>query len=138
MTDWSRVAEEKIQAAMQAGEFDHLPGKGKPLRLDDLSLVPEHQRMAFSLLKSNDLAPAWLELNKEVDQTLQELLRQIAGSLAETPHPAGRDSLHAAFVNRIRQLNRQILSYNVQAPSPALQRAALQPEVEWEKVLKMA
>ena len=31
---FEKIAEEKIQEAVAAGEFDDLPGKGKPLDLD--------------------------------------------------------------------------------------------------------
>jgi hypothetical protein len=36
-----RIAEERILEAQRAGVFDDLPGKGKPLELEDLSWVPE-------------------------------------------------------------------------------------------------
>ncbi|MFQ5539397.1 MAG: DUF1992 domain-containing protein, partial [Candidatus Binatia bacterium] len=32
-----RVVEEKIRDAQETGAFDNLPGKGKPLELEDLS-----------------------------------------------------------------------------------------------------
>ena len=36
-----KLAEEKITEAIGRGELDNLPGAGKPLHLDDDSLVPE-------------------------------------------------------------------------------------------------
>ena len=43
------IAERKIQEAMERGEFDDLPGKGKPLDLSDDPMVPEELRMAITL-----------------------------------------------------------------------------------------
>ena len=43
----SKIAEQKIREAQERGEFDDLPGKGKPLDLEDLSGVPEEMRMAY-------------------------------------------------------------------------------------------
>jgi len=47
-----RVVEEIIQAAMTRGEFDNLPGAGKPLDLDSYFAAPEDLRMARAMLKS--------------------------------------------------------------------------------------
>jgi hypothetical protein len=39
--DWTyTVAERKIQEAMEAGEFDNLPGKGQPLDLESIRGSP--------------------------------------------------------------------------------------------------
>ncbi len=47
-----KIAEEKIQAAMENGEFDNLPGRGKPVDLREYFNAPAHLRAAFSLLKN--------------------------------------------------------------------------------------
>ena len=68
------IAERRILEAMERGEFDDLPGKGKPLNLgDDDPMVPEELRMAFRMLKNADLLPPELELRKEILR-LQDLL----------------------------------------------------------------
>ena len=45
MLDFEAIAEQRIRDALARGEFDHLPGAGKPLQLDDDSLIPEDQRL---------------------------------------------------------------------------------------------
>ena len=47
------VAEQKIQEALRNGEFDRLPGAGKPLELEDLSHLPPETRMAYAILKNS-------------------------------------------------------------------------------------
>ena len=47
------VAERKIQEALQKGEFDRLPGAGKPLVMEDLSHLPPEARMAYTILKNS-------------------------------------------------------------------------------------
>ena len=47
------IAEQKIQEAMQNGEFDRLHGAGKPLMLEDFSHVPPELRMAYTILKNS-------------------------------------------------------------------------------------
>lgn len=58
--------EERIKEAMARGEFDDLPGKGKPLDLDAYFNTPEDVRMAFSILKSNNFVPEEVEMMKEI------------------------------------------------------------------------
>ena len=59
------LAESKIRAAMAEGKFDDLPGRGKPLPLDDLSRVPADLRMGFKLLRNAGCLPPELEARKE-------------------------------------------------------------------------
>jgi hypothetical protein len=49
------LAEKKIEDAVARGEFDDLPGAGRPLELDDDALVPEEMRMAHRILKNADV-----------------------------------------------------------------------------------
>lgn len=48
----SKLAEVKIQEAIRKEELENLPGKGKPLNLEDLSRVPEDLRVGYILLKN--------------------------------------------------------------------------------------
>ena len=73
---FARIVEERIREAQQAGAFDNLPGKGKPLVLEDLSAVPEDLRMAYHLLKNAHVLPPEAELQKEI-HTLQDLLKYL-------------------------------------------------------------
>jgi len=54
----SFIAEQKIQEALQNGEFDHLPGTGKPLAMEDLSHLPPEARMAYTILKNSGYVAA--------------------------------------------------------------------------------
>ena len=48
------LAERKIEEAIARGEFDDLPGAGRPLDLDDEDpLWPEEVRMARRILKNS-------------------------------------------------------------------------------------
>lgn len=60
------IAEQKIREAMRNGEFDDLPGKGKPLRLEDLSHVKEELRAGYIILKNAGILPEELQIQKEI------------------------------------------------------------------------
>jgi hypothetical protein len=72
----AKIAEAKIREAMENGEFDNLPGKGKPLRVQDLSAVPEEFRAAYTVLKNSGFLPEELSLRQEI-ASLRELLRAL-------------------------------------------------------------
>jgi len=57
-----RLAEERIRDAIQRGEFDNLPGRGKPLNLEDDRHIPDDLRLAYKVLKNADCLPPELEL----------------------------------------------------------------------------
>jgi hypothetical protein len=71
-----RIAEERILEAQRAGAFDDLPGKGKPLQLDDLSWVPEDLRIGYHILKNAHVLPPEAELLKEI-HTIEDLLKYV-------------------------------------------------------------
>lgn len=73
---FTRIVEERVREAQQAGAFENLPGKGKPLQLDDLSLVPEDLRISYHVLKNAHVLPPEAELQKEI-HTLQDLLKYV-------------------------------------------------------------
>ncbi|HZA54615.1 MAG TPA: DnaJ family domain-containing protein [Candidatus Udaeobacter sp.] len=76
MSYFWRIAEERILEAQRAGAFDDLPGKGKPLVLEDLSWVPEDLRIGYHILKHAGVLPPEAELLKDI-HTLEDLLRYV-------------------------------------------------------------
>jgi hypothetical protein len=71
-----RIAEERIREAQRAGAFDNLPGKGKPLQLEDMSWVPEDLRIGYLILKNAHVLPPEAELRKDI-HTLEDLLKHV-------------------------------------------------------------
>lgn len=74
-----RIAEARIQAAIERGELRELPGEGKPLQLDDDSAIPEELRAAYRILKNSGFLPPELQLRKEVREA-EQLLQQLPES----------------------------------------------------------
>jgi Domain of unknown function (DUF1992) len=68
------VVEEHIQTAMRRGDFDNLPGSGKPLDLSEDPLVPIEVRVAHRILKNAGLVPPEVFERREI----AELDRMIA------------------------------------------------------------
>ncbi|EEF62675.1 DUF1992 domain-containing protein [Pedosphaera parvula] len=62
------IAQNRINEAIEKGEFNDLPGKGEPLNLDSYFDSPEADRAANSLLKNANMVPPEVELLKEIEQ----------------------------------------------------------------------
>ena len=93
---FSRIAESRIQEAIARGEFENLPGAGKPLSLDDYFSTPEDLRMAFSILKNANCAPAEVELLKEV--------ARLEHAIAEATDTADKRQLRRQLADRRMEL----------------------------------
>ena len=76
MFGFQRIIEKRIQEALDRGDFDDLPGRGKPMQIEDDSGVPEDLRLAYKVLKNADCLPPELQLKKEIRQ-MEDLLESI-------------------------------------------------------------
>ena len=70
---FERIVEAQIQEAMERGEFDNLPGKGKPIDLTEYFETHEEVRLANSVLKSAGMTPREVDLLKEIAELKQVL-----------------------------------------------------------------
>jgi DnaJ homologue, subfamily C, member 28, conserved domain len=94
---FDRNADEKIKEAMARGEFDNLPGKGKPLDLDAYFATPEHLRMGYSILKSADMIPEEMELLREIEG--------LKKSLDSSPNQMAKRSIQERLSDKVTHFN---------------------------------
>jgi len=73
---FQRLAEQRILEAQRKGEFDDLPGTGKPLELEYLSWVPDELRIGYIVLKNAHVLPPEAELLKDI-HILEDLLKHV-------------------------------------------------------------
>jgi hypothetical protein len=69
------ISEDRIKKAYKDGEFDNLPGLGKPLQLEDMSGIPEELRMAYKLLKNAGYTQEEGQLRQEM-VTIENLIKK--------------------------------------------------------------
>jgi nitrogen fixation-related uncharacterized protein len=60
------LVERRIAEAMADGQFDDLPGAGKPLQLDDDALVPEELRVAHRILRNAGFLPPEVAVRRDI------------------------------------------------------------------------
>jgi hypothetical protein len=93
---FNRFVENRIREAIAEGKFDNLPRAGQRLDLEEYFSVPEDLRMAFSILKNANCAPAEVELMNEI--------ARVKEALARTEDEAARQTLHETLARRQTEL----------------------------------
>ena len=64
--NFDKLVESMIKEAQERGEFDNLPGKGKPIDLTAYFDTPEDVRVAQSVLKNAGITSREVDLLKEI------------------------------------------------------------------------
>jgi len=135
--------EEQIRRAIEEGKFDNLPAKGKPLHLEQNPFEDPEWRLANHVLKTSGFSLPWIEKRGEIEALLHSARASLKRS-AEWREQALKEGLPASFVTtewnkaaglfreRATEINRLILSYNLEAPSSQLQMQQLSIERELE------
>jgi len=109
LTDFARLAEQRLREAIARGELDQLPGRGKPLKLDDDDAVPGELRAAYRILRNVGLVPREVELLKRIEAA------RVRYETATDP---------AARARELRQVEELCLEYNELHPRPVPQQAS--------------
>ena len=77
------LAERKIEEAIARGEFDNLPGAGRPLELDDDPLVPEDLRAAYRILKNAGYVPPEVQTLNQIAELERYIAREDLDAAAQ-------------------------------------------------------
>ena len=132
----------QIQEAIDRGDFEDLPGKGKRQELEENAYVPRETRIVNQMLKDNGFAPRWIEVDKEIRaerEQSKKLLRNIKRrrrylEAAIHANPLKSDRVRrvfelerarvlAAYIIQLKGINQKILRYNLTAPGRGRQKS---------------
>jgi len=143
-----RIAEGKIQEAMEEGKFDNLPGKGKPIVFDDDPMTPPHLRMVNRILRNANVLPEWMQIFRDIEterKQLLELHRKVirengkwAARLARQPQMPGvahqyslwHAKARSDYLKLLKSINSSILKFTLVAPSTAQPMASHKIDAE--------
>lgn len=123
-----RLADRRIDEAMQEGKFDNLPGKGQPLDLEPMP-ADENARMtwwAIRLLRRNEVTPHEVQWRKRIDQLKDKL------------HLAREESTVRAMVRQINELVHKVNTLGTNPLNAAVWRLDEEAEVERWRVTRGA
>jgi DnaJ family protein C protein 28 len=116
MSRFDRIIEDAIQKAISDGEFDNLPGYGKPIDWKDNPHASPEMRLVDDILQKNGVSYPWMEKRKEIEQLIADLKAHLAleKSLL-TPD-------WSEISQEIASINKKIFDYNLSVPVDRLQR----------------
>jgi Domain of unknown function (DUF1992) len=84
------LIDQQVRAAIARGEFDNLPGAGKPLALDDDAHLPEELRMSFRILKNAGYLPPELQDVQDLQQLEAQVFRDQGSDSDDNGEAASR------------------------------------------------
>jgi hypothetical protein len=117
MFAFQKIIEKRIQDAQNNGDFDNLPGKGKPIDLENDRNIPEDLRLTYKILRNADCLPPELQLKKEI-RVMEDMLDGIPDEKEKFRH--------------IKKINYKIMQLNMMGKgSPLLGES----EVYYRKVV---
>lgn len=139
MSGLERVIENKIRQAMEEGAFDNLPGKGKPLKLDENPFVDKDWQMAFRLLEKEGFALPWMEKRNQIEGEYARAREALARSWAwRAEQGAGGEvefwveqewkTALRRFEDKAAELNKRIDDYNLEIPVDIFYRKRIRVE----------
>jgi hypothetical protein len=103
---FNRVVENQIREAIAEGKFDNLAGAGERLDLEEYFSAPEDLRMAYSILKNANCAPAEVELLNEIGR-MKEALENAVDEAARQTLRQTLASRQTELAIRLEQRSRQ-------------------------------
>lgn len=148
MTDkWGKLVEERLQKAFAEGKFTDLPGKGKPLNLEEDPLADPADWMARHILRNSGMSLPWVEERRRIEELCAKAAADLARSWSsyagsgskEQPSPTAESRWQeavAAFREQVATLNRRIRTYNLSAPHVRFQRGLIAAEREISRVCR--
>ena len=75
-SNYKSVVEQQIQEAIERGEFDDLPGKGKPLQIEE-NLYAGDMQLAYKLLKDHNFTLPWIAERNRMLEEINKLRERI-------------------------------------------------------------
>lgn len=115
--------DEHIEKAYKDGHFDKLSGTGKPLALKKNPFAPDEQ-LGHEIVKNSGYSLPWIEEKREIEAEIDIAVNRLkrvwlsydGTRQAVTDWAAAK----AAFLEKIKQINSRILTFNLKSASPQL------------------
>jgi len=144
MKHWESLIDQKIREAMEQGEFDDLPGKGKPVDTSVNPFEDPELRLAHRMLRNAGFAPSWIEERKDIDAEFENARHQLSRVWTVLQNALGTENERRAqtrwekaltsFREQTGELNQRIVKWNLKVPAAGFQRSLIDIEKEVSRV----
>lgn len=109
MQKWQSLIDQQLEEARANGLFENLPGTGKPLDLSEDPNTPDDMKLAYKILKDNDVIPEWMEEGKALEAGREKLIEEIK-------RVAVASAVSQGLRDRISAYNKRVLTHNLKLP----------------------
>ena len=125
LPQWENAVDRQIREAQERGDFDNLPGRGKPLDLT--SWGQGEWALAHHVLKQAGETLPWISIGRDIDAAQARLreLRARAPKLSATDRARAREQ----YLREAAALDKLMQEYAFVIPSRRLERGRLPPHI---------
>ncbi len=119
MKQWETGVDIAIRKAMEAGEFNNLPGEGQPLDLNTDAYTPADMQLAYKIMKQNGIAPDWIVQSKALDAKLdswETRLNVAHKSYSQTNNVVAWLTAKEKLGEDADKLNKEVVAFNLKLP----------------------
>lgn len=142
LDQFERGVGRQIEEAQKKGEFDNLPGKGKPLKVRTDPNVDPGLDAAYKILNENDYVLPWIEKGRQIDADLESARKALAQTWAYLQENDPQSDwmvdewqrATAVFRERVIEINKLIRNHNLEIPNLRFERYILDAETEIRKI----
>ena len=133
--------EEQIRKAIEDGKFKDLPGKGKPLSLEENPHENPEWSMAHHILKSSGYTLPWIETRQDILNLLEEQRQALKRAWAWREEATKEKLAYrlveeewkralGVFREQMENLDKRIRDLNLEVPNERFQLPRIQIEQE--------
>ena len=137
MKQWETGVDIAIRKAMEAGEFNNLPGEGQPLDLSIDPHTPADMQLAYKIMKQNGVAPDWIVQSKALTAKLdswQTRLKAAHKTYIKSNDVVAWLTAKEKLGEDAEKLNKEIVAYNLKLPQGLAHRPLLNLRVAVERL----
>lgn len=117
---WESAIDQQIREAQERGDFDDLPGRGKPLHIESWD---DDWAMAHHVLKQAGETLPWIALSKDIE-VAQDRLRAMLRDAHKIPH-AERERARERYLREAAAVDKMLEEYAFMVPVRHLERGRL-------------
>ncbi|HEY3060504.1 MAG TPA: DUF1992 domain-containing protein [Chloroflexota bacterium] len=121
LSQWESAIDQQIREAQERGDFDRLPGTGKPLRGEDWD---GDWGLAYHVLKQAGETLPWITLGRDIETAQDRLRQQLEAARGMRPG-SERDRARARYLKDAAALDKMLEEYAFSVPVRQLERGRL-------------
>jgi hypothetical protein len=124
LSQWESAIDKQIREAQERGDFDNLPGQGRPLPNEAWD---DEWGLAYHILRQAGETLPWISLGRDIEAA-QEKLKALLRDAATLLHH-DRARARERYLREAAALDKLLQEYAFVVPSRQLERGRLPPHI---------